>query len=70
MNQAEQDQIMTIVKNLEEQKQAIPFLSDLQKHTVFGPIFASIDKTKADEINKLIDTYIREKVAGLTKTKG
>jgi len=39
MHQAEQEQILTIVKNLEEQKQAIPFLSDLQKHPVFGPIF-------------------------------
>lgn len=39
MHQAEQEQVVTIVKNLEEQKQAIPFLSDLQKHPVFGPIF-------------------------------
>lgn len=39
MNPAEKDQILTIVKNLEGQKQAIPFLSDLQKHSVFGPIF-------------------------------
>jgi len=35
MNPAEQEQIITIVKNLEEQKQSVPFLSDLQKHTVF-----------------------------------
>ncbi|AHB41118.1 hypothetical protein P148_SR1C00001G0311 [candidate division SR1 bacterium RAAC1_SR1_1] len=70
MNQAEQEQILTIVKNLEEQKQCIPFLSDLQKHPVFGPIFTGIDKAKEDEINQIIDTYIRERVAGLSKTKG
>ncbi len=70
MNQAEQDQILTIVKNLEEQKQAIPFLSDLQKHPVFGPIFTWIDKEKEDEINQIIDWYIKEKIEWLTKTKG
>lgn len=69
MHQAEQEQILTIVKNLEEQKQCIPFLSDLQKHPVFGPIFTWIDKAKEDEINQIIDTYIRERVAGLSKTK-
>lgn len=69
MNQAEQEQIITIVKNLEEQKKSIPFLSDLQNHPVFGPIFASIDKTKQDEINQIIDWYIREKIEWLNKTK-
>jgi len=69
MNQAEHEQILTIVKNLEEQKQAIPFLSDLQKHTVFGPIFTWIDKNKQDEINQIIDWYIRNKIEWLTKTK-
>lgn len=69
MNQAEQEQVLTIVKNLEEQKKSIPFLSDLQNHPVFGPIFASIDKTKQDEINQIIDWYIREKIEWLNKTK-
>lgn len=69
MNQAEQDQILTIVKNLEEQKKAIPFLSDLQKHTVFGPIFKWIDKDKEIEINQIIDWYIKDKIWSMTKTK-
>lgn len=69
MNQNEQDQIVIIIKNLEEQKKAIPFLKDIQKHPVFGPIFADIDKAKQDEINQIIDWYIRDKIHGLSKTK-
>lgn len=69
MHQAEHEQILTIVKNLEEQKQCIPFLSDLQSHSVFGPIFTWIEKDKQDEINQIIDWYIRNKISWLTKTK-
>lgn len=69
MNQEEKDQILTIIKNLEEQKKIIPFLSDLQKHPVFWPIFTWIGKEKQDEINQIIDDYIIEKIEWWTKTK-
>ena len=69
MNQAERDQLITVLSNLESQKQYIPFLSDLMKHPTFGPIFSNLDQSQQDEINQIIDWYMTDKIKGLGKTK-
>lgn len=70
MTPAERDQILTIIKNLEEKSTTVPYFSDLVKHPVFGPIFSGLSKDKQKEINQILHDYIIEKIAGLGKTKG
>ncbi len=69
MNQSEQDQILNIIKNLEDKKWYVPYFSDLASHETFGPVFTSLEKHEREEVNKFIDTYIGEKIEGMNKTK-
>jgi hypothetical protein len=69
MNQQEIDQIQTIIMNIEEKKNFIPYLSDLENHETFGPIFKSISSEEKIKIQLIINEYITEKIEGMTKTK-
>ena len=69
MNQQEIDQIRNIIINIEEKKNSIPYLSDLENHETFGPIFKSISSEEKIKIQLLINEYITEKIEGMTKTK-
>ena len=68
MNTKEVEQIKNIVKNFEDQKHHIPFMIELKKHPVFGPLFSELDKKQEDQIQKIIKDYIIEKLSN-TKTK-
>ena len=69
MNQTEQDQILNIIKNLEEQKWYVPYFSDLANNPTFGPIFTSLEAYEKEEVSQIIAGYITEKVDAMTKTK-
>lgn len=69
MNQAEQDQILNIIKNIQEKKNAIPYFSDLENNPTFGPIFKSLETYEKEQIEDLLHNYITETVEGLSKTK-
>ncbi|MEI6773473.1 MAG: hypothetical protein WCL18_01210 [bacterium] len=69
MRQEEVDQIRNIIINIEEKKHSIPYVSDLESHAVFGPIFKSISSEEKIEIQLIINEYIGEKIEGMTKTK-
>lgn len=69
MHQAEQDQVLTIIRNIEEQKAYIPYLSDLERHSVFWPIFSGLTAAQKEHIQEIIRLYIIEKIEGMTKTK-
>ena len=70
MNNAENNQIVNIITNLEEQRGYVPYFSDLQAHPVYGNIFAHVDDQQRNEIRTLINEYMVEKIESLTKTKG
>ena len=70
MNNKEIEQILNIIVNMEEQKWFVPYFSDLQKHPVYGQIFAHVDDQQRNEIRTLINQHIVEKIDWLTKTKG
>ena len=70
MNNAENNQIVNIITNLEEQRGYVPYFSDLQVHPVYGNIFAHVDDQQRNEIRTLINEYMVEKIESLTKTKG
>ncbi len=69
MNQQEENQIKTIIINIEEKKWYIPYFSDLENHEVFGPIFQNISAEQKIDIQHIINEYIAEKIEGMTKTK-
>lgn len=69
MNQAEQDQIINIIKNLQEKKNSIPYFSDLATNPVFGPIFSSLEGYEKEQVEHIIETYITDTVNSATKTK-
>ncbi len=70
MNQVEQEQILSIIKNLQEKRNAIPFFSDLANNPTFGPVFTALDAKQKAEVEALINTYITETAEWFTKTKG
>ena len=70
MNNKEIEQILNIIVNMEEQKWFVPYFSDLQKHAVYGQIFAHVDEQQRNEIRTLINQHMVEKIENLTKTKG
>ena len=69
MNQQETDQIVSIIRNIEEKRWSIPYFSDLENHPTFGPIFKSVSSEDKIEIQHIINEHIGEKIEGMTKTK-
>ncbi len=70
MNNAERDQIVNIIANLEEQRGYIAYLHDLEDHPIYGNIFSNLDDEKKHEIRMIINDYLTEKIESQTKTKG
>lgn len=69
MNQQETDQIKNIIMNIEEKKGYIPYLSDLESHEIFGPIFKSISAEDKIDVQHIINDLITDKIEGMNKTK-
>lgn len=69
MSKTEIEQIRNIIKNFEEQKKHIPFLSELERHPVFGPLFKTLNQAQKENVKKIIRDYIVEKLENF-KTKG
>lgn len=70
MNSQEKQQIKSIIANFESTKKIIPFLSDLEQHPAFWPLFVGLWEKEKEEINLIIDEYILEKLELIKKTKG
>lgn len=62
MNPQEKEQVCNIISNFLEAKWYFPFLIDLEIHPVFGPIFKHLDKSQKEEIKKIIDENIVNKI--------
>ncbi len=69
MKQQEVDQIKSIITNIEEKRWFIPYLSDLEKHEVFWPVFKEASAEDKIEIQHIINDHIWEKIEEMTKTK-
>ncbi len=69
MKQQEIDQIRNIIMNIEEKRWSIPYLSDLERHEIFGPIFKWVSSEDKIEIQHIINDYIAESIEDMTKTK-
>jgi hypothetical protein len=57
-----------LIINFEEKRKYIPYLSELEQHSVFWPIFKSLSVWDKNEVNEIIDQYIADKIWWL-KTK-
>lgn len=62
MNEQEKEQIANIIANFLESKWYFPFMIDLETHPVFWPIFKNLEKIQKEEIQKIIDESIVEKI--------
>jgi len=69
MNDFEIQQVQNIIINLEEKNWFIPFYSDLENNKTFWPIFKSAPTEQKEQIKKIIDNYIKEKLSWFIKTK-
>jgi hypothetical protein len=70
MTPAEQEQILTLLQNIEENKKLIPTYSDLKNHPVFGTNFALMDAPQQAEVKALINAYVEKRISTFHKTKG
>lgn len=70
MQEQERQQIFSILSNLEQSKKYLPYFSDLQKHPVFWAVIGSLSKDEQEEVKKLCDDYVLEKLKNSQKTKG
>jgi len=68
MTESELQQIQSIITNLEEKRWHIPYLSELENHEVFWPVFKSLSEEEKSNIKKIIDEYIVSKLDWM-KTK-
>lgn len=70
MQTAQQEQMMTIISNLETANKKIPYFSELEQHPVFGSVFKNLDQTEKQQVEKFIETYLLQRVEEIKKTKG
>ncbi|MDD2537124.1 MAG: hypothetical protein PHU61_01380 [Candidatus Absconditabacteria bacterium] len=70
MQQIQQEQIMTLLQNIEESRKTIPSFQDLLEHPIFGAALQELSEKDQKETKKLIDLYIEQKIESLGKTKG
>ena len=70
MQAQEIEQIKNILANIEASQKKIPYLSDLEQHPVFWPIFSQLTAGEKQEVEEIIRSYILGKVESIQKTKG
>ena len=70
MQAQEIEQIKNILANIEASQKKIPYLSDLEQHPVFWPIFSQLTAGEKQEVEEVIRSYILGKVESIQKTKG
>ncbi len=69
MKDTDKNQIKSIIENYENSRETIPYLSNLEEHATFGPVFKSLAKEEKADVEELIESYIKKSAESL-KTKG
>ncbi len=62
MNEQEKLQVCNVINNFLEAKGFFPYLIDLETHPMFWPLFKNLEKEQKEEIEKIIDECIVEKL--------
>lgn len=70
MQVQEIEQIKNILVNYESSSKKIPYLSDLETHSAFWPIFSSLSGAEKQQVEGIIVEYIQGKLQAIKKTKG
>lgn len=63
-------QLKNMLTNMETATKTIPYLSDLEQHPAFWPIFSSLSLQEKQEVEQVIAEYVEEKLQLIQKTKG
>ena len=69
MQDQEIEQIKNILANCESSTKKIPYLSDLEQHPAFWPLFSSLSDQEKKQVKNIIKTYIAEKIQAIKRTK-
>ena len=69
MQAQEIEQIKNILANCESSTKKIPYLSDLEQHPAFWPLFSSLSLEQKEEVRDIIKGYLEEKLQTIQKTK-
>ncbi len=70
MQAQEIEQIKNILINMENSQKKIPYLSDLEQHSVFWAIFSQLSNQEKAEVEGIISSHLAEKIESIKKTKG
>jgi hypothetical protein len=62
MNEQEKLQVCNVINNFLEAKGFFPYLIDLETHPMFWPLFKNLEKEQKEDIEKIIDECIVEKL--------
>jgi len=63
-------QVVQILSNLDAKNKKVPYLQDLQEHTIFGQFFLDLDADQKQEVEQIIQWYIKSKIEGLSTKWG
>ena len=69
LSPTETTQIVQIITNIDEKNKKVPFLTDLEQHPIFGQFFIDLDHDQKQEVDVIINGYIKSKIEWLS-TKG
>gem|GEM_PF-6330956 len=47
-------QVVQILSNLDAKNKKVPYLQDLQEHTIFGQFFLDLDADQKQEVEQII----------------
>ena len=68
LSSVETTQILQIITNIDEKNKKVPYLHELETHPIFGQFFVDLDADQKEEVQLIIQWYIKSKIEGL-KTK-
>lgn len=68
MKPAEEQQVIFVINQLTKQKNTVPFLQDLDGHTLYWSFFHDLSPEERDEVKDMIRAVISETIGSL-KTK-
>jgi len=70
LSPTETTQIIQIISNIDDKNKKVPFLSDLENHTIFWQFFIDLDVDQKNEVELIINGYIKSKIQWLNTKWG
>ncbi len=66
LSPSETSQIVQIIKNIDDKNKKVPFRKDLENHPIFWQFFLELEKEQKNEVDEIINWYIKSKIEWLS----